>query len=59
MTVAFVAGPRAPGSRPGNRYAYGLMQEDGKRLIVSGGLGGSIIPVRLGVPPELTLVHLV
>ena len=46
-------------SRYGDRYAYGLVEEDGRRLIVSGGLGCSIVPVRLGVPPELTLVHLV
>ncbi|MCK8783924.1 metallophosphoesterase [Roseomonas sp. NAR14] len=45
-------------SRYGNRYAYGLVEEAGRRLIVSGGLGCSILPVRLGVPPELTLVHL-
>ena len=43
----------------GNRYAYGLVEEGGRRLIVSGGLGCSIVPLRLGVPPELTLVHLV
>ena len=46
-------------SRYGNRYAYGLVEEDGRRLIVSGGLGCSIVPLRFGVPPELTLVHLV
>ncbi|MBO6932969.1 MAG: metallophosphoesterase, partial [Roseibium sp.] len=31
---------------------------DPKHLIISGGLGCSIIPVRFGVPPEITLVHL-
>ena len=45
-------------SRYGNRYAYGLVEEGARRLIVSGGLGCSMVPVRLGVPPELTLVHL-
>ncbi|WP_298819159.1 metallophosphoesterase [uncultured Roseibium sp.] len=29
-----------------------------RHLIVSGGLGCSILPVRFGVPPEITLVHL-
>lgn len=29
-----------------------------KHMIVSGGLGCSIMPVRFGVPPEITLVHL-
>ena len=45
-------------SRWGNRYAYGLVERDGRRMIVSGGLGCSKIPVRIGVPPELTVVKL-
>lgn len=49
--------PRVP-SRYGNRYAYGHVREEGRDLIVSGGLGTSKIPVRLGVPPEITLVEL-
>jgi predicted MPP superfamily phosphohydrolase len=40
----------------GNRYAYGHVVENGRHLIVSGGLGTSIMPVRFGVPPEI--VHL-
>jgi len=32
--------------------------EDGRHLIVSGGLGTSIIPARLGVPPEIVRVEL-
>jgi predicted MPP superfamily phosphohydrolase len=49
--------PRVP-SRYGNRYAYGHVREGGRDLIVSGGLGTSNIPVRFGVPPEITLVEL-
>lgn len=45
-------------SRYGNRYAYGHFVEDGRHLVVSGGLGCSIIPVRLGVPPEIVLVDI-
>jgi len=44
-------------SRYGNRYAYGLVREKSD-LIVSGGLGCSIIPIRFGVPPEIVLVTL-
>jgi hypothetical protein len=40
----------------GNRYAYGHVREDDRDLIVSGGLGCAIFPVRLGVPPEVVLV---
>ena len=65
-------------SRYGNRYSYGHIVENGKHLIVSGGLGsvgaslaalspkffkklGSVaykkMYVRLGVPPEIVIVH--
>jgi predicted MPP superfamily phosphohydrolase len=44
-------------SKYGARYAYGHVVENERDLIVSGGLGTSIIPARLGVPPEI--VHVV
>lgn len=45
-------------SRFGQRYAYGVVREGAREIVVSGGLGCSIVPVRLGVPPEITLVEL-
>ncbi|WP_214476852.1 metallophosphoesterase [Mesorhizobium sp. dw_380] len=45
-------------SRFGNRYAYGHVVENDRNLIVSGGLGFSIIPVRFGVRPEILQVDL-
>lgn len=45
-------------SRFGNRYAYGAIEEAGRHLVVSGGIGNSMLPVRLGMPPELTMVRL-
>lgn len=45
-------------SRYGNRFAYGHIVEDGRHLIVSGGLGCSIMPVRFGMPPEIVLIEL-
>lgn len=42
----------------GNRYAYGHVREGDRHLIVSGGLGVSKVPVRLGVPPEIVVVDL-
>ncbi|MEM8698993.1 MAG: metallophosphoesterase, partial [Pseudomonadota bacterium] len=42
----------------GNRFAWGPVEEQGHSLVVSGGLGCSILPVRLGIPPEITLVDL-
>lgn len=47
--------PMVP-SRYGNRYAYGHVVEDDRHLIVSGGLGCSILPVRIGCPPEIVMV---
>ena len=43
-------------SRYGNRYAYGHIVEDDRHLVVSGGLGCSMLPVRIGMPPEIVLV---
>jgi len=42
-------------SRYGNRFAYGHMREPCE-LIVSGGLGCSYLPLRIGVPPEIVVV---
>ncbi|WP_347313054.1 metallophosphoesterase [Defluviimonas sp. SAOS-178_SWC] len=44
-------------SEYGNRFAYGHVREGGRDLIVSGGIGCSILPVRLGVVPEITLIE--
>lgn len=45
-------------SRYHNRYAYGHVIEDERNLIVSGGLGCSIAPIRFGSPPEIVVVDL-
>lgn len=49
--------PRIP-SRYGNRYAWGHVREGDRDLVVSGGLGTTTLPVRFGVPPEITLVEI-
>ncbi len=41
----------------GARYAYGHIVEDHRHMVVSGGLGTSIVPLRLGVPPEIVHVE--
>jgi len=45
-------------SRYGRRFAYGHIVEEGRHMIVSGGLGCSMLPLRFGVPPEIVLVEL-
>jgi predicted MPP superfamily phosphohydrolase len=42
----------------GARFAYGHIVEGGRDLIVSGGLGTSVVPLRVGVPPEIVHVQL-
>jgi predicted MPP superfamily phosphohydrolase len=46
-------------SQFGQRYAYGLVEENGRKLFVTSGIGTSILPVRFRVPPEVALLTLV
>ena len=43
----------APASPLSRIYNYGHFVEGGRHMIVSGGLGCSRLPLRLGVPPEI------
>jgi hypothetical protein len=45
-------------SRFGGRYVYGHVVEQGRNLVVSGGLGCSGYPVRFGSPPEIVTIDL-
>lgn len=42
----------------GRRYLYGHIVEEGRNLVVSGGLGCSGVPIRFGRPPEIVVVEL-
>jgi len=42
----------------GARFAYGHIVEGGRHMVVSGGLGCSKVPLRLGVPPEIVRIEL-
>lgn len=42
----------------GNRYACGLVRENGKTLIVGAGVGTSILPLRLGAVPDMWMIRL-
>ena len=53
----YLPGIGAPWS-PSRRYRYGHIIEDGRNVIVSGGLGESGVPMRLGSPPELLEIEL-
>ena len=43
---------------PSRRYVYGHIVEAGRHMIISGGLGESGAPIRLGVPPEILEITL-
>jgi len=42
----------------GARFAYGHIVERDRHMIVSGGIGTSAVPLRIGVPPEIVRVTL-
>lgn len=56
VTVPLVGRPIVP--LVNDRYACGLVQEDGKQMYVTGGIGTSMIPVRFLNPPEIVLITL-
>jgi len=45
-------------SRYGEHYACGRIDEGGRTLIVSAGLGTSLLPLRLGAAPDLWVIDL-
>ena len=52
-----VGAPVVPSSY-GQKYAKGLIQENGKQLFVTTGVGTSIMPARFRVPPEIAVIEL-
>ncbi len=57
VCLPLIGRPVVP-SRYGQRFAYGHVVENGRHLVVSGGLGLSNLPIRFGVPPEIVLLEL-
>lgn len=51
-------GRRVVPSEFGDRYAYGHVEEQGRHLFVTSGVGTSILPVRFLVPPEVVILTL-
>lgn len=45
-------------SRHGARYAHGLHWDGDRALVVSAGLGYTALPLRIGAPPEITVITL-
>jgi len=51
-------GPPIVPSKWNGRYARGLIVENGKSLFVTSGIGTSVFPIRIGVPPEICVLDL-
>jgi predicted MPP superfamily phosphohydrolase len=49
-------GPLETDSAYGERYACGFIEENGRKLIVTAGLGASRLPLRLMAPPDFWIV---
>ena len=46
-------------SKYGNRYSMGLIEETGRKIIVTKGIGTSILPVRFNCPPEIVVIDFI
>jgi hypothetical protein len=44
--------------RLATKYLWGLYESGTTRLVVTAGIGVGIIPARIGVPPEVTLIEI-
>ena len=50
-------GPLRNASRAPMRWTHGLVEEDGKRMFVTSGIGCSGLPLRIGCPPEYLMLE--
>jgi len=51
-------GPLATASRHGKRYACGRINERGRTLVVTAGLGTTMLPMRIGAVPDFWVIEL-
>lgn len=53
-----LAGPLYIPGRAPLRHAHGLIAEDGRQMLVTSGIGTSLLPMRFLVPPEIVFITL-
>jgi predicted MPP superfamily phosphohydrolase len=53
QVVLPLIGRLATASNYGERYACGLIREKARTIIVTAGLGTSMLPIRIGAPPDM------
>lgn len=51
-----VIGPLYVPADNGRKYAVGLIKDDQKQMIVTQGLGMSLLPIRINCPPEIVII---
>jgi len=56
VNLPLIGRPNVP-SKFGQRYAYGLIEESGRKMFVTSGVGTSVVPVRFRVPPEIVILE--
>lgn len=56
VVIPYISPIVIPGRAP-LKYAYGHIQEQGRDMIVSSGLGTSVLPVRFGRRPEILTIE--
>ena len=49
-------GPIFTASEYHDKYAKGLIEDDGRKMIVTTGVGTSILPIRFNCPPEIIVI---
>lgn len=57
VRLPFIGTPLIP-CATGQKYAAGLVQGPGFPVVISRGIGMSILPIRWGVPPEVVMITL-
>lgn len=57
IVLPFIGAPYVP-SRHGQRFRCGIYRKDDQLLIVSAGVGTSILPLRLGAPPDIWVIDI-
>ncbi len=56
VSIPLVGAPIVP-SHYGNKYAQGIIKEDGKEMYVTRGVGTSILSLRFNCPPEIVVIE--
>jgi len=58
INLPLIGSPFLRGGPRFRKYVYGVYQEGRRTLVLSGGLGTSFVPLRIGRPPEVVMLKL-